>query len=150
MERRRADGGPGLLARVRWGNVGRLAALLAAALLILAGPRGCRRSEVPSPPGAGVIGAGPQRQQPPSPLPAATPPPVTAEPAARPAKRTARRRRHSRRRTRARAQRGHGGRVTPARLTPPTGRLTPPPSAAPAPTPPPPAVPPPATSQPTW
>src|SRR3954447_25246050 len=78
MERRRADGGPGLLARVRWGNVGRLAALLAAALLILAGPRACRRGEVPSPPGAGVIGAVPQRQQPPSPLPAATPPPPRA------------------------------------------------------------------------
>src|SRR5215213_1469116 len=80
MERRRADGGPGLVSRVRWGNVGRLAALLAAALLILAGPRGCRRDQVPSPPGAGVIGAGPQRQQPPSPLPAATPRAVTAAP----------------------------------------------------------------------
>src|SRR5688500_17186333 len=85
MERRRADGGPGLMARVRWGNVGRLAALLAAALLILTGPRGCGRGEVPSPPGPGAIGAGPQRQQPPSPLPAATPPagPPTAAPAER-------------------------------------------------------------------
>src|SRR4051812_33349153 len=44
MERRRADGGLGLLARVRWGNVGRLAALLAAALLVLSGPRGCGRT----------------------------------------------------------------------------------------------------------
>src|SRR3954470_2614430 len=93
MERRRADGGPGLLARVRWGNVGRLAALLAAALLILAGPRGCRRGEVPSPPGAGGTGAGPQRQLPPSPPPAATPAPATAAPA-EPA-RAERRRKHT-------------------------------------------------------
>src|SRR5215208_4064526 len=89
MERRRADGGPGLMARVRWGNVGRLAALLAAALLILAGPRGCRRGEVPSPPGAGVTGAGPQRQEPPSPLPAATPPPREADVPADPVPRRA-------------------------------------------------------------
>src|SRR5688500_11395507 len=101
MERRRADGGPGLMARVRWGNVGRLAALLAAALLILAGPRGCGRGEVPSPPGAGVIGAGPQRQQPPSPLPAATPPATAApEPAERPRPRRAKRKRARARRER--------------------------------------------------
>src|SRR3954449_13435870 len=93
MERRRADGGPGLLARVRWGNVGRLAALLAAALLILAGPRGCRRGEGPSPPGGGVNGAAPQPRLPASPLPAATPPPETAVPA-EPA-RAERRRKHS-------------------------------------------------------
>src|SRR3954470_7669712 len=97
MERRRADGGPGLLARVRWGNVGRLAALLAAALLILAGPRGCRRGEGASAPGAGVPGAAPQRRLPPSPLPAATPAPAAAAPKAarsRPA-----RRKHARTRT---------------------------------------------------
>src|SRR5829696_5007836 len=105
MERRRADGGPGLMARVRWGNVGRLAALLAAALLILAGPRGCGRGEVPSPPGAGVIGAGPQRQQPPSPLPAATPPGTGAAPAAEPAKPKRRRVRRERVRPRRRAAR---------------------------------------------
>src|SRR4051794_25810295 len=97
MERRRADGGPGLLARVRWGNVGRLAALLAAALLILAGPRGCRRGEVPSPPGAGVTGAAPQRQLPPSPLPAATPTPEAAIPKAAARRRSTRReRKHAR------------------------------------------------------
>src|SRR5215208_1569082 len=110
MERRRADGGRGLLARVRWGNVGRLAALLAAALLILAGPRGCRRGEVPSPPGVGVTGAGPQRRQPPSPLPAATPPPEARAPAEpRPAeehrKRAKPNRKSSRTATRAHARR---------------------------------------------
>src|SRR4051795_7858553 len=107
MERRRADGGPGLMARVRWGNVGRLAALLAAALLILAGPRGCRRGEVPSPPGAGVTGAGPQRQLPPSPLPAAPPAPATAAPAEaeRRRKHTKPKRRRKSSRTRAHARR---------------------------------------------
>src|SRR5215213_761350 len=115
MERRRADGGPGLMARVRWGNVGRLAALLAAALLILAGPRGCARREAPSPPGAAVIDAEPQRRQPPSPLPAATPPPVELEqPAdtpkqrrAKPTRRRAKRKAMRRRRPAARRAAPH-------------------------------------------
>src|SRR5438128_11977210 len=64
MGRRRGDGPPGLLGRVRWGNVGRLAALLATGLLIAAGPRSCERrapalvpdtpSIRPAPPRAGA------------------------------------------------------------------------------------------------
>ena len=41
MARRRGDGPPGLIDRVRWGNVGRLAAFLAAGLLIAVGPGSC-------------------------------------------------------------------------------------------------------------
>src|SRR4051795_12550695 len=41
MARRRADGEPGLIDRVRWRNVGGLAALLAAGLAIALGPRSC-------------------------------------------------------------------------------------------------------------
>src|SRR5437588_1658119 len=64
MGRRRGNGPPGLLGRVRWGNVGRLAALLATGLLIAAGPRSCERrapalvpdtpSIRPAPPRAGA------------------------------------------------------------------------------------------------
>jgi hypothetical protein len=43
VNRRRARGHPALLRRVRWGNVGRLAALLAAGTLIATGGRGCRQ-----------------------------------------------------------------------------------------------------------
>src|SRR5215212_6004629 len=130
MERRRADGGPGLMARVRWGNVGRLAALLAAALLILAGPRGCARREVPSPPGAAVIGAEPQRRQPPSPLPAATPPVDPTAPAERPQPVKRRRRaRPSRRRAKrelpSRAKR-FGGARRPRSHRAPTAPAAPP------------------------
>src|SRR5829696_1841385 len=158
MERRRADGGPGLMARVRWGNVGRLAALLAAALLILAGPRGCGRGEVPSPPGAGVIGAGPQRQQPPSPLPAATPPGTGAAPAAEPAKPKRRRLRRERvrvrpRRRAARAERRAASR-RPARrfrtAPAPAPVLTPRATPLPPATPPTRATAPPASPAPAW
>src|SRR5437660_9601127 len=41
MARRRGDGPPGLIDRVRWGNLGRLAAVLAAGLLIAFGPGSC-------------------------------------------------------------------------------------------------------------
>src|SRR5262245_33421672 len=41
MGRRRASGASGLLRRVRWGNVGRLAALLAAGLAVASAGRGC-------------------------------------------------------------------------------------------------------------
>src|SRR5438067_9351124 len=41
MTSRRADVAPGLIDRVRWGNVGRLAALLAGVILLDAGPHGC-------------------------------------------------------------------------------------------------------------
>src|SRR5262245_25252797 len=41
MGRWRAGGAPGLLRRVRWGNVGRLAALLAAGLAVASAGRGC-------------------------------------------------------------------------------------------------------------
>src|SRR4051794_4941886 len=50
MARRRAGAAPGLMGRVRWANVGRLAALLAAGLLILVGPpRGCGPSSAEPP-----------------------------------------------------------------------------------------------------
>ena len=48
MDRRRAGGAPALLRRVRWGNVGRLVALLAAGALLATGGRGCR-PENPAP-----------------------------------------------------------------------------------------------------
>jgi hypothetical protein len=35
------DADPGLIDRIRWGNVGRLAALLAAGMLVATGPHGC-------------------------------------------------------------------------------------------------------------
>src|SRR4051812_26624456 len=41
MASRRTDAGPGLLDRVRWGNVGRLLALFAGAIMIATGPHGC-------------------------------------------------------------------------------------------------------------
>ena len=47
MARRRADAPPGLLDRVRWGNVGRLVALLAAGLLLALGPRACSKAPGP-------------------------------------------------------------------------------------------------------
>src|SRR3954468_10965480 len=50
MARRRADGEPGLIDRVRWRNVGRLAVLLAAGLLIALGPRGCGEKPASLPP----------------------------------------------------------------------------------------------------
>src|SRR5215212_6133742 len=139
MERRRADGGPGLMARVRWGNVGRLAALLAAALLILAGPRGCARREVPSPPGAAVIGAEPQRRQPPTPLPAATPPPAEVpQPVVKPKKRRAKPKRQ--RAKRKAMRRPPERRAAPRQPAAPTAPVRPPapptPQPAPAPTPP--------------
>src|SRR3954464_2078599 len=90
MERRRADGGSGLLARVRWGNVGRLAALLAAALLVLSGPRGCMPAQTPgavppvrpvAPPVAHAPQA-PRARGPPPPPPGAPPPPPQGGPPA--------------------------------------------------------------------
>src|SRR3954452_22160928 len=48
--RRRADGEPGLIDGVRWRNVGRLAVLLAAGLLIALGPRGCGENPASLPP----------------------------------------------------------------------------------------------------
>jgi hypothetical protein len=51
MAGRRAGGAPALWRRVRWANVGRLAALLAAGLLLVTGGRGCRAgSPLPAPP----------------------------------------------------------------------------------------------------
>src|SRR5437588_116207 len=41
MGRGRGDGQPGLIERVRWGNVARLAALVAGGLLIAVGPHSC-------------------------------------------------------------------------------------------------------------
>jgi len=41
MGRGRGDGQPGLIERVRWGNVARLAALLAGGVLIAVGPHSC-------------------------------------------------------------------------------------------------------------
>src|SRR4051794_31410331 len=48
MPGRRADADPGLIDRIRWGNVGRLAALLAAGMLVITGPRGCSTTPAPA------------------------------------------------------------------------------------------------------
>src|SRR5829696_4796910 len=50
MAGRRAGGAPALWRRVRWANVGRLAVLLAAGLLLVTGGRGCRADSPPPPP----------------------------------------------------------------------------------------------------
>src|SRR3982751_6591280 len=60
MARRRADGEPGLLDRVRWRNVGRLVVLLAAGLLIAAGPRGGRERARALPPAKPVAPTAPR------------------------------------------------------------------------------------------
>src|SRR3954452_6344612 len=49
MARRRDDSEPTLLERVRWGNVGRLATLVAVGVLVATGPRGCGRGDSPAP-----------------------------------------------------------------------------------------------------
>src|SRR3954447_20223383 len=90
MARRRAEGEPGLIDRVRWRNVGRLAVLLAAGLLIALGPRGCEHEPAPLPPETRVA---------PSPTP--TPAPPAAEPAGSAPRRAEPR--HSKRRRRGRA-----------------------------------------------
>src|SRR3954471_12040272 len=41
MPSRRPDGEPSLLDRIRWGNLARLAAVVAAGLLVTLGPRAC-------------------------------------------------------------------------------------------------------------
>src|SRR4051794_24537065 len=41
MPSRRPDGEPSLLDRIRWGNLARLAAVVAAGLLVALGPRAC-------------------------------------------------------------------------------------------------------------
>src|SRR4051794_15177567 len=72
MPSRRPDGERGVLARVRWGNLARLAAVLGAGLLIAVGPKGCRGAAAgggpalppdtavapPGEAGAGTAGAG--------------------------------------------------------------------------------------------
>ena len=68
------------MARVRWGNVGRLAALLAAALMIVAGPRWRDEPRAPAPPPVAARPPGPAVQPrapgapplPPPPTPTAT------------------------------------------------------------------------------
>jgi len=45
MARRRGDGPPGLIDRVRWGNVGRLAAVLAAVLLVAVEQGACGKDQ---------------------------------------------------------------------------------------------------------
>src|SRR3954452_19281880 len=84
MASRRADAGPGLIDRVRWGNVGRLAALLAACLLLATGPHGC----------GGAPGNRPQATAL-APQPVALPPAVNAPPV-RPSSPAARRKQQSR------------------------------------------------------
>jgi hypothetical protein len=61
VDRRRARGHPALLRRVRWGNVGRLAALLAAGTLIATGGRSCGEEPAGAPPEE--LGAGPDRRE---------------------------------------------------------------------------------------
>jgi hypothetical protein len=85
-----------LLARVRWGNLARLAAIAGAGVLIALGPRGCgggaeELPELPVEPPARV----------PAPRPAVTPPTAAerpADPRERRAKRSPRRKRQRRKR----------------------------------------------------
>src|SRR3954451_16577849 len=73
MTSRRADAAPGLIDRVRWGNVGRLAALLAGAVMLVTGPHGCGAP-------ARVRSAEVQSAEPPL-VPSALPPAVKEAPA---------------------------------------------------------------------
>jgi hypothetical protein len=60
-----------LIARVRWGNVARLAAVVAAGLLVVAGPHGCSKADggpPPLPPDERIA------TPPPAPVPAGTKP----------------------------------------------------------------------------
>jgi translation initiation factor IF-2 len=146
MARRRADGPPGLLDRVRWGNLGRLVALLAAGLLIAVGPRACSREPGPE---TRIDPQPPVAAPPPEPPEAGTVPEAEAGPdrgagsrrpgdrGGRPGKRGVRGGTRSGRH-RARSRRGSGSAGRPAARASPPVRI---PEAAPfeAPTAPPPA-----------
>src|SRR5688572_9284824 len=68
MGRRRLRATPGLLGRVRWGNVGRLVALVAAVLLVVLGPPGGGGGSPPASrprhDGPPVVGPGPRLRPP--------------------------------------------------------------------------------------
>src|SRR3954471_11020777 len=84
MPSRRPDGEPRLVDRVRWGNLARLAAVVAAGLLVALGPRACASS------GAGGPALPPDQ---PAPVEPAAPAPKPGEPGARPTRARARERR---------------------------------------------------------
>src|SRR3954451_14128144 len=92
MARRRADGEPGLIDRVRWRNVGRLAVLLAAGLLIALGPRGCGENPASLPPETRIA----PPAQPPATDPAARDPQPAEPRRHRPRQRKKRRHAHKR------------------------------------------------------
>src|SRR3954452_23375002 len=122
MARRRADGEPGLIDRVRWRNVGRLAVALVAVLVVVLGPRGCGRREASLPPEVRVA--------PPAPPAAPSAPPKLAVGS----RQSAEKARHRRRRRHRRARKHRARRV----VVPPVARVAPAPAPRaplPAPTP---------------
>src|SRR5690349_13109697 len=116
MARRRADGEPGLIERVRWRNVGRLAVALVAVLVVLVGPRGCGRQEAPLPPEVRVA-------------PSAPAPPVSTPELADGSKQLAERPHHRRHRKHRRARKHHA----PKAVAPPAAPVAPAPAPLPAP-----------------
>src|SRR3954454_15631993 len=130
MARRRADGEPGLIDRVRWRNVGRLAVLLAPGLLIALGPRGCGENPASLPPETRVA----PPAQPPATDPAARGPQPAEPRRHRPRHRKKRRHAHKR----ALLTRHSPGPAPPPPPPPPRAPPPPPPPAPAPPSPPPP------------
>src|SRR5258706_4926216 len=93
MERRRADKRPGVLARVRWANLGRSAALLAAGLIVVT--RGCGGPGVA--PAARIPALPPALAAPVSVGPPVADPGAGPDPGSREAGAVRRRKRHRRR-----------------------------------------------------
>src|SRR5689334_5755343 len=124
MTNRRADATPGLLGRVRWGNVGRLVALLAGVILLATGPHGCGPGQVAG--GSGQV-AGPLVGL----------KPVVPEPTAAPVrqkkqqvrKRRVKHRHRVRRVSRVRAKSLPPATLPPATTSAPTAPAAPPPAA---------------------
>src|SRR5438105_10384122 len=137
MTSRRAGVAPGLLDRVRWGNVGRLAALLAGVILLVTGPHGCGPAR----------GIGDRRLEigDASPQPPALPSAVKAAPAVTapsvipslPAVRKKKQVRKHRSRHRHRVRNHRHARPKPLQSPIPQSPISPPPAATPAPPPPP-------------
>src|SRR4051812_11110713 len=69
MASRRDPGTRGLLQRIRWGNVARLAAIVAAGAAIAAGPRACGGGGPELTPLPGEVDAGPTGPAPEGPTP---------------------------------------------------------------------------------
>src|SRR5919201_4296110 len=130
MTSRRADATPGLLDRVRWGNVGRLVALLVGVILLVTGPHGCGKSTAH---GGQRTGLQPRPPALPQALKPAAPKPSV--PVVRPRRRHRRRHRHHVRRhrhARAKSPLSHARAVMPVvgPAAPPSPPLAAPPPAA--------------------